>query len=281
MSEKIWFVTGASRGIGKCISRRALEHGDKVVATARDISTLDDLVQKFPGRICPVRMDANDPDTISAAVEKAIETFGNLHVLVNNAGYGLQGMIEEVSMEQVRQQMETNFFGLVYCTQQILPVMRKQNDGFIANISSVAGLRGMAGFGIYNASKFAVEGFTEALAQEVRSFNIRVCAVEPGPYRTDWAGDSLHRSDAMKNLEENSPYAEINRKFKKMLDDRSGKQPGDPEQIAAVLVQYSEKPVVPLHLLFGDVGIQAWEERKALLGDESFMKLFTHDKWNI
>jgi NAD(P)-dependent dehydrogenase (short-subunit alcohol dehydrogenase family) len=281
MDSKIWLITGCSRGIGKVLAEAALHHGDRVVATARQVSQLADLVSQWPEQCLAVSIDMDDPASIATGAALALQHWGRVDVLVNNAGYGLQGMVEEVTMEQVRAQMETNFFGLVQLTQLILPSLRKQQSGYIINLSSMAGLRGSPGFGMYNASKFAVEGFTEALALEVAGFGIRVSVVEPGPYRTDWAGDSLKRSKSMAAEDANSPYAEVNKKFKSMLDGVSGKQPGDPRQIAAVLIDAANHPSPPLHMVFGDVAIGVWSDRRKKFDDSSFMSFYPHDQYSL
>jgi NAD(P)-dependent dehydrogenase (short-subunit alcohol dehydrogenase family) len=184
-------------------------------------------------------------------------------------------------MAQIRHQMEVNFFGLVEMTRLVVPEMRLQKSGLIANITSLAGLRGMQGLSAYNASKFAVEGFTEALAQEMAHFGVRVCAVEPGPYRTDWAGSSLVKTEELVNLQADSPYFELNQTAAKRISLSDGKQPGDPRQIAQVLVLAASAPEVPLHMLFGDVCIEGWEQRKARFSDPSFMSYYPHDKFTL
>lgn len=281
MESQYWFITGCSRGIGQVLARAAMEQGHHVAATARQLSDLDGLAADFPNLCLPVSMDMNEGASIEAGVQQVLKLWPRVDVLVNNAGYGLQGFAEEVTMDQVRQQLETNFFGLVRLTQLILPVMRSQKSGYIVNVSSMAGLRGMGGFGIYNASKFAVEGFTEALAQEVAGFGIRVSAIEPGPYRTDWAGESLKRSEAMASLDASSAYAAENKRLKEMLDSRSGKQPGDPKQIAAVLLQAARHPSPPLHMVFGDVAIQVWQDRTVQFGQPSFISFYPHDQYTL
>lgn len=278
---KTWLITGASRGIGKAIAREALLRGDNVAGTARTLSDLDDLLAEFPERMLALHLDMDRPDSFPPALAAVRERFGAPDILVNNAGYGLQGMIEEVGMEQVRAQMETNFFGLVHLTQLVIPLMREKGSGYIVNVSSIAGLRGMPGLGIYNASKFAVEGFSEALAGEMKPFGIRVSVVEPGPYRTDWAGPSLKRSVAMKAADDDSPYADENARLKGFFDARVGNQPGDPRQIAAVLCDASRHPSPPLHMIFGNVAMDIWEKRKAQFSDPELFMTFPHEQYEL
>lgn len=281
MKAKIWLITGCSRGIGKVLAEAVLKSGDAVAGTARDTQMLDDLAAKWPANFLAVKMDMNVESEIAGGFDAVIQKWGRIDVLVNNAGYGLQGMIEEVTISQVRQQLETNFFGLFSLTQKVLPVMRSQKSGYIVNISSVAGLRGSPGFGIYNASKFAVEGFTEALAAEVKDFGIRVSVIEPGPYRTDWAGTSLQRSESMAELKPDSPYFEFNKKYKEFLDSRNGNQPGDPAQIASVLINAANHPSPPLHMVFGDIAVSIWEDRMKQYADPDFMSFYPHQKTTV
>ncbi len=276
-----WIVTGASRGLGKAIALAAMEAGHSVAAGVRKLTDADDLKQQFGNLCLPLLMDMTRPETLTEAYHSVLTHWGSVDVLINNAGYGLWGMMEELDMEQIRHQMEVNFFGLVEMTRLVVPGMRIQKSGFIANITSLAGLRGMQGLSAYNASKFAVEGFTEALAQEMAHFDVRVCAVEPGPYRTDWAGNSLVKTEALVNLHTKSPYFDLNQIAAKRISLSDGKQPGDPQQIAQVLVLAASAPEVPLHMLFGDVCIEGWEQRKSRFSDPRFMSYYPHDKFTL
>lgn len=279
--QKVWLITGCSRGIGQAIAQEAMRHGHLVAATARRLSDLDPLL-KTNGQLClPVQMDMDDQASIEAGLAAVIERFGRIDVLINNAGYGLQGVIEELDMQQVRAQMETNFFGLFALTQAVLPSMRAQKSGYIVNIASIAGLRGSPTFGAYNASKFAVVGLSEALAQEVAQFGIRVSIVEPGPYRTDWAGSSLKRAEAMQELAEDSPYQALNSSYKEMLDARAGKQPGNPRQIAQVLLHAAANEHPPLHMVFGDPAIEWWHQKMESFNNPAYMRHFPHDKFDL
>jgi len=189
MSKTI-FITGASKGFGKIWAEAFLKRGDKVIATARTLSHLDDLIKTYGENIFPIKLDVNNRDAVFAAVKKGKDHFGNIDVLINNAGFGLFGAIEETTETEARQQMETNFFGLLWVTQAVIPIMRDQKSGHIIQLSSALGLAAFPTLGLYNASKFAVEGLTESLAPEVASFGIKVSLLEPNAFATDWSGSS-------------------------------------------------------------------------------------------
>src|SRR4051794_41276353 len=191
---KTWFITGASRGLGREWTIAALDRGDSVAATARDTATLDDLVKRFGDRILPLRLDVTDRGADFAAVRRAHEHFGRLDVVVNNAGYGQFGMVEEITEQEARAQFETNLFGVLWVTQAALPFLRAQRSGHILQVSSIGGISAMANIGIYNASKWALEGLSQALAQEVADFGIKVTIIEPGGYATDWHGSSAQHA---------------------------------------------------------------------------------------
>lgn len=194
MSKTI-FITGASKGFGEIWAEAFLKRGDKVIATARNLDSLRDLVHSYGEQIFPVKLDVNDRDAVFAAVKKGKDHFGRIDVLINNAGYGLFGAVEETTEQQAREQMETNFFGLLWVTQAIIPVMREQKAGHIIQVSSVLGVTTLPTLGLYNASKFAVEGLTESLVQEVAPFGIRLSLVEPNAFSTDWGGGSAVHTD--------------------------------------------------------------------------------------
>lgn len=279
--QQVWLITGCSRGIGQAIAHEAMRSGHLVAATARKIDDLAPLLKTNASLCLPIEMDVDNEASILAGVKKVLETYGRIDVLINNAGYGLQGTVEELDMNAVRAQMETNFFGLLSVTQAVLPSMREKKSGYIVNVASIAGLRGSPTFGAYNASKFAVVGLSEALAQEVAPFGIRVSIVEPGPYRTDWAGSSLKRSEAMQHTDADSPYSELNASYKEMLDARVGKQPGNPRQIAQVLLMAAQEENPPLHMVFGDPAIEWWNQRMENYQKKSFMQHFPHDKFDL
>lgn len=184
--SKVWFVTGTSTGFGRLWAEAALERGDRVVATARNLEALKDLEERFSGSVLTLELDVTDREGAFAAVDSAVERFGRIDVVVNNAGYGHFGMVEEVSERELRQQMETNFFGAVWVTQAVLPVLRRQSSGHLLQVTSEGGLRSYPGIGAYHASKWALEALSESLWQEVEGFGIHVTCVEPGPYATDW-----------------------------------------------------------------------------------------------
>ncbi len=193
-TPKTWFITGASRGFGREWAIAALERGDSVAATARDTATLDDLAEKYGDRFLPLQLDVTDRDADFAAVQQAHERFGRLDVVVNNAGYGHFGLVEELTEDEARAQLETNLFGALWVTQAALPILRAQGSGHILQVSSIGGISAFPLVGIYHASKWALEGISQALAQEVADFGIKVTLIEPGGFSTDWAGSSAKRS---------------------------------------------------------------------------------------
>jgi NAD(P)-dependent dehydrogenase (short-subunit alcohol dehydrogenase family) len=190
VTAKTWFITGSSRGFGREWAIAALERGDTVAATARNTASLDDLVAKFGDAVLAIALDVTDRDAVFNAVGQAHEHFGQLDVVVNNAGYGQFGMIEEITETDARAQLETNLFGALWVTQAALPYLRAQGHGHIVQVSSIGGISAFPNIGIYNASKWALEGFSQSLAQEVAGFGIKVTIVEPGAYSTDWGGSS-------------------------------------------------------------------------------------------
>jgi NAD(P)-dependent dehydrogenase (short-subunit alcohol dehydrogenase family) len=190
-SSRVWLITGSSTGLGRALAEAALAQGDRVIITARNPDKIQDLEQQYPQTAKAVRLDVTDPVTIQTAVQSGLETFGRIDVLVNNAGYGLLGTIEEVSDQQIRDQFETNFFGLLNVTRAVLPIFKKQNSGHILNISSLGGRMTSPMLGLYHASKFAVEGLSETLAQELEPFGIHVTIIEPGGFGTDFSSRSL------------------------------------------------------------------------------------------
>jgi NAD(P)-dependent dehydrogenase (short-subunit alcohol dehydrogenase family) len=188
VSEKVWFITGTSRGFGRDWAIAALERGDKVAGTARDTATLDDLVDKYGDALLPIQLDVTDREADFAAVKRAHDHFGRLDIVVNNAGYGHFGFVEELSEQDAREQIETNVFGALWITQAALPYLREQRSGHIIQVSSIGGITAFPVVGIYHASKWALEGLSQALAQEVAPFGIHVTLIEPGGFDTDWAG---------------------------------------------------------------------------------------------
>src|SRR5271169_1103391 len=194
MASKIWFITGTSKGFGRVWAEAALARGDRVAATARDVKTLAPLVERYGDKLAALPLDVTDKSAVDAAIAAVHPRFGRLDVVINNAGYGLFGTIEEVSEAEARAQIETNLLGALWITQAALPIMRAQGSGHIIQVSSIGGISAFPGVGAYHASKWALEGLSQALAQEVAGFGIHVTLIEPGGYTTDWAGPSAKRS---------------------------------------------------------------------------------------
>jgi NAD(P)-dependent dehydrogenase (short-subunit alcohol dehydrogenase family) len=245
MTSKTWFITGASRGFGREWSIAALERGDRVVATARNAQTLDDLVRDYPDTVFPLALDVTDRDAAFEAVRRGFEHFGRLDVLVNNAGYGQFGMVEELSEQEAREQIETNLFGALWVTQAALPYLREQGSGHIIQVSSIGGITAFANIGMYHASKWALEGISQALAQEVASFGIKVTLIEPGGYSTDWGGSSARHTTPLPAYD---AAREANQRFRA---ERS-RRPGDPFATRAAVLQLVDAETPPLRIFFGD-----------------------------
>jgi len=242
---KTWFITGASRGFGREWTIAALERGDSVAATARDTTTLDDLVAQFGDAILPIQLDVNDRDAVFAAVKDAHDRYGSLDVVVNNAGYGQFGMIEEISEAEARAQFDTNVFGALFVTQAALPYLRAQGSGHILQVSSIGGISAFPNIGIYNASKWALEAFSQSLAAEVADFGIKVTIIEPGAYSTDWSGASAQHAAP------NPAYDEYREKAAAQRKARAG-NPGDPVATRAAVLEVVDAESPPLRIFFGD-----------------------------
>lgn len=249
MAEKVWFITGTSRGFGREWAIAALERGDKVAATARNTSTLDDLVAKFGDALLPIQLDVTDRDADFAAVKQAHDHFGRLDIVVNNAGYGHFGFIEELTEQEARDQIETNVFGALWVTQAALPYLRAQRSGHIIQVSSIGGITAFQNVGIYHASKWALEGFSQALAQEVAPFGIHVTLIEPGGFSTDWAGSSSKRSAP------HPDYKEVHLEADRLRSQRVS-EPGDPKASAAAVLKLVDAEKPPLRILFGELPLQ-------------------------
>jgi NAD(P)-dependent dehydrogenase (short-subunit alcohol dehydrogenase family) len=246
--SKVWFITGTSRGFGRSFAVSALERGDRVAATARDISSLDELAAKYGDQILPLTLDVTDRPGVAAAITAAHERFGRLDVVVNNAGYGLFGMAEELSEQELRDQLETNFFGAIWVTQAVLPILRAQGGGHLVQISTIGGIGAFPSLSGYHASKWALEGFSEALAQEVTGTGIKVTLVEPGGFATDWAGSS-----AVHAAEPNPAYDHI----RQAMAARSGSAKyGDPAAAGPALLQIVDADNPPLRVLFGSMPVE-------------------------
>jgi NAD(P)-dependent dehydrogenase (short-subunit alcohol dehydrogenase family) len=251
--SKVWLITGASSGFGAEMATAAIEHGDRVVGTFRKPEQADAFTQQHKGNGLGLVMDVNHETQIKSGVQQAVQQFGRIDVLVNNAGYGTIGAVEEFSMEEIRSQFETNFFGAVALTKEVLPLMREQKGGNILAISSAAGFKATGGFGIYNASKFALEGFTEALAQEVAPFNIRVTIVQPGPFRTQFAGTSVQLAQTRMDEYKLTPVAQMYHYISRI----DGRQEGDPVKGAKAIVDFVHGDSKTLRLPLGKHSLDA------------------------
>lgn len=253
--KKVWFITGSSTGFGRELAEELLEQGYKVVATARKPEAVQDLVEKYPDTARAVKLDVTKPEEVRAAIDEAVKEFGSIDVLVNNAGYGLMGAIEEASDAQIRKQFETNFFGAVEVIRAALPVLREQKSGHILNFSSVGGFVSYPSAGYYTATKFALEAVSESLAAELALHGIKVTIVEPGVFRTDFGGRSI-------NLPENQLGAEIypsTEFFINWIKEIDGKQPGDPRKAVKAIIKAVESENPPLRLPLGEDAISAIE----------------------
>jgi NAD(P)-dependent dehydrogenase (short-subunit alcohol dehydrogenase family) len=260
---RVWLITGSSSGFGHQLARTALAHGEIVVATARDPEVLAELVAGAPdGRALAVGLDVTDADQRTAAIAAAVDRFGRLDVLVNNAGFGSVGAVEEIRFDQFRPLMETMFFAPLALTQAALPVMRAQRSGAIVQISSMGGQVTMPGFGAYCASKFALEAISESLAAEVMPFGIRVLIVEPGAFATGFGGARMQRSPQLGEV-----YAPTVGPTRAAVDGMDGSQPGDPAKAAAAIIQAIGDDGAPVHLALGDDAVDAiraaQEDRRA------------------
>ncbi|MFJ5989542.1 oxidoreductase [Lentzea sp. NPDC092896] len=249
--SKTWLITGASRGFGRRLAEAAAEAGDRVVATARRPEQLEDLVERFGDRVRTIALDVTDPDAARRAVERTVEVFGSLDVVVNNAGYANSAPIEEMAEDDFRAQIEANLFGVVNVTRAALPVLRQQRSGTFVQFSSVGGRAGgTPGMGAYQTAKFAVEGFSEVLANEVAPFGVRVVIVEPGAFRTDWQGSSMVRHEAGPDYDET--VGAINR----FRDETDGVQPGDPARAARVILDVVASDEPPRRLVLGAAAVE-------------------------
>ncbi len=259
----VWFITGCSTGFGHDLAQSVLSRGMRAVITARDTGRLTDLAATAPDRALPLRLDVTDAEQVAAAVKEAEGSFGRVDVLVNNAGYGYQSSVEEGEDGEIRAQFDANVFGLFAVTRAVLPGMRSRRAGHIINITSVAGLVGFPGSGYYAASKHAVEGWSDALAAEVGPLGIHVTCVEPGPFRTDWAGRSLRRTASSIADYDDTVTARMN-----ATTGYSGKQPGDPARAADAMIQIAGMPNPPRHLVLGKFGVDTVTSRLRARLDE-------------
>ena len=243
---RVWLVTGTSSGLGRAIAEAVVARGDRLVAAVRRPETNDDLVAGAPDRVKVVQADVTRQTDVQRAVDAATQTFGRLDVVVNNAGYGLFGGVEEATDDQIRAQLEVNFFGVINVTRAALPVLRAQRSGHIFMISSVAGQLGAPGLAWYDASKFALEGFSEALAGEVQPIGVKVTIIEPGNFRTNWAGASMVTTTS--KIEDYAPAIEP---IRDLFAGLNGNQPGEPAKAAQAIIRMLDEPQPPLRLVLG------------------------------
>ncbi|WP_219836848.1 oxidoreductase [Paenibacillus sp. R14(2021)] len=243
--SKVWLITGSSRGFGRSLAEAVLAKGDQLVATARKTEQLADLEERYGSQVRLVQLDVNRYEQAEAAIQAAFETFGRLDVLVNNAGYGNVSSIEETSMDDFRAQVETNLWGVINVTKAALPLLREQGHGHIVQFSSIGGRTGAPGLAPYQAAKWAVEGFSEVLSKEVSPLGLKVTLIEPGGFRTDWAGSS------MQHIEPSDAYKDTVGGLLKHLRDVTGKENGDPSKAAQAIIAIVNEDNPPLRLLLG------------------------------
>ncbi|MFC5451253.1 oxidoreductase [Paenibacillus aestuarii] len=243
--SKVWLITGSSRGFGRSLAEAVLAKGDQLVATARKPEQLADLADRYGSQVHIVQLDVNQYEQAELAIKAAFDTFGRLDVLVNNAGYGNVSSIEETSMEDFRAQVETNLWGVIHVTKAALPLLREQGSGHIVQFSSIGGRTGAPGLGPYQTAKWAVEGFSEVLSKEVAPLGLKVTLIEPGGFRTDWAGSS------MQHIEPRDAYKDTVGGLLKHLRDVTGKENGDPDKAAQAIVAIVDEENPPLRLLLG------------------------------
>ena len=254
-TSRVWLITGSSRGLGRSFAEAVLAAGHRLVATARKPEQLSSLVERYGDRVRAVALDVTNPEQARAAVRTAVEAFGRLDVVVNNAGYGSLAPIEQVTDEDFRSQLDTNLFGVMNVTRAALPVLREQRSGHVIQVSSIGGRLSTPGLGAYQAAKWAVGGFSEVLAKEVAPFGVKVTVLEPGGFRTDWAGASMTIADFLPE------YAPTVGAVAQHMRARTGKEPGDPDRAARVLLQVAEMEAPPLHLVLGSDAFELSQEK--------------------
>ena len=260
---KVWFITGASTGFGRLLAEYLVTLGANVVATARRLESVADIEKSAPAQVLALSLDVTKPGDVEAAVKDALARFEHIDVLVNNAGYGVTGAFEEVNEAEFMPMFETNVFGLIRMTKALLPYFRERRSGHIVNLSSVGGLVGLPGWAFYNATKFAVEGMSEALAAEMKPLGVSVTIVEPGPFRTDFLGRSGVKADV-----QISAYADTAGKTREYFDSQAGKQPGDPQKAIEAIVAAVEAPEPPLHLVLGKLALTRYQAKTAAFSAE-------------
>jgi NAD(P)-dependent dehydrogenase (short-subunit alcohol dehydrogenase family) len=264
MASKVWFITGTSKGFGRVWAEAALARGDRVAATARNVTALAPLLERYGKQVAAITLDVADKAAVAAAIAEAHARFGRLDVVINNAGYGLFGTIEEVSEAEAREQIETNLFGALWVTQEALPIMRAQGSGHIIQISSIGGVNAFPTVGLYHASKWGLEGFSQSLAAEVAEFGIKVTIVEPGGYATEWGSASAKRA---------TPIAAYDGARAKIASFRSNMVPGDPDATGLAMLKVVDAESPPLRIFFGSGGLPMTRAEYA-------KRIETWEKWN-
>lgn len=245
-SSRVWFITGCSSGFGFALAARVLALGERVIATARNATALEELTARHPETCRALALDVTDAAQVKSVVAQAAEEFGRLDVVVNNAGYGLIGAFEELSPEEIEKNFATNFFGALEVIRATLPILRAQGSGHLVNISAAATISNYPGFSIYGASKAALESVSESLALELQPFGIKITIVQPGPFRTDFVRRSLTRAENAI-----ADYERTSGKFRRLLETMDGKQPGDPNKAADAIMAAVESKTPPLRLVLG------------------------------
>lgn len=266
MTDKVWFITGTSRGFGREWAVAALDRGDRVAATARNTDSLQDLREKYGEAVLPLRLDVTDRTAVTAAVQQAQQQFGRLDVIVNNAGYGLFGMVEEASEAEARAQIDTNVFGALWVTQAALPYLREQGSGHIIQVSSIGGISAFRGVGLYHASKWALEGFSQSLALEVAPFGIHVTLIEPGGFSTDWSGSSAVHTTSL------PAYDGVRETAAAAAQSRGG-TPGDPVASRGAILKVVDAAEPPLRVFFGEAPL-------GIAKADYAGRIATWEKWN-
>jgi NAD(P)-dependent dehydrogenase (short-subunit alcohol dehydrogenase family) len=264
MASKTWFITGTSKGFGRVWAEAALARGDRVAATARNVNTLAPLVERYGAQVAAIALDVTDKVAVEAAIAEAHARFGRLDVVINNAGYGLFGTIEEVSEPEARAQLETNLFGALWVTQAALPIMRAQGSGHIIQVSSIGGVNAFPTIGLYHASKWGLEGFSQSLAAEVAGFGIKVTIVEPAGYATDWGGPSAKRT---------TPLPAYDGARAAIAAFRRNNVPGDPDATGPAILRVVDAKDPPLRVFFGSAGLP-------MIRAEYARRIDTWEKWN-
>jgi len=264
MPIKVWFITGTSKGFGRVWAEAALARGDRVAASARDTKTLAPLVERYGSQVAALKLDVTDKAEVDVAISEAHARFGRLDVVVNNAGYGLFGTIEEVNEAEARAQLETNLFGALWVTQAALPIMRAQGSGHIIQVSSIGGVNAFPTVGLYHASKWGLEGFSQSLAAEVAGFGIKVTIIEPGGYATEWGGASAKRATEMPAYD--GARAAI-------AAFRSNNVRGDPDATGPAILNIVDAEDPPLRIFFGSGGLPMTRAEYA-------RRIALWEKWN-